>query len=262
MKSKILVTAISLVLSGAAMAADPTAPVAPVIPNLITTSQTATAALTESTTNRVLIDQSGNNPTVNIIQAGSGNAVGSDPSNPVYLRGADQKVVIIQSGVGSASGNNNLVDLQLVNAAGGENVGASVTIRQLGNSNVVNAICGDGDTGCNNADINWRFTGNGNNVYFRAKGDNLTSQTDISGNNNNVNSLMLGNNHTQIVDAVGNYNEFNLSQTSFGGAGSSILVDQNGDSTVYNVNQTGTVDSVLNVKSVANGGSFNISQHN
>ena len=82
MKSKILVTAISLVLSGAAMAADPTAPVAPVIPNLITTSQTATAALTESTTNRVLIDQSGNNPTVNIIQAGSGNAVGSEHALP------------------------------------------------------------------------------------------------------------------------------------------------------------------------------------
>ena len=258
----LLSTMIATILAGNAFAGDPVTPVAPTIPNLVTVSQTAVAALTEETTNRVFIDQSGNNPNVNITQDGSGNKVGSNPGKPIYLRGIGQNVVIIQSGAGSASGNNNTVDLQVVNAFSGAGVGANVTIRQLGNSNTVDAVCGDSTTGCDKANINWLYTGNNNDIYFRAKGSELTSDNNFTGNNNTVNSLMVGNKHTQIVNVDGNYNDFNLSQTSTGGAGSSIVINQQGSNSTYNISQSGSVDNVVDIKSIAVGGNFNIVQHN
>lgn len=259
---KTLASLISMFLVSSAWAADPAAPVPPVIPGLITVSQTAVAALNESSTNRVFIDQSGDNPSVNITQVGSGNRVGSNPNTPMYLRGIDQEIVIVQSGVGTAAGNNNVIDLSVVNSASGMGVGAQVTIRQLGNSNTVDAVCGNNTDGCNNADVNWLYTGNNNTMYFRATGDDLVNQINVSGNNNQFNELMTGDKHTQIVGVVGSYNSFDLSQTSTGGAGSSIVINQYGDSSSYNVSQSGSVDNVLNINSFSNNGTFNIVQHN
>lgn len=259
---KTLASLISMFLVGSAFAADPTAPVPPTIPSLMTVSQTAIAALNEGSTNRVFIDQSGNNPTVNITQIGSGNKVGSLPTSPIYLRGTDQKIVIIQSGAGISSGNNNVVDLQAVNSASGSGVGAQITIRQLGNNNAVDAICGNSTVGCNNANVNWVYTGNSNSIYFRATGANLVNQANVSGNSNSFNELMTNDNHTQITNVVGNFNAFNISQTSTGGSGSSAVINQYGDGSTYNVSQSGSVDSVLNINSFSNNGTFNITQHN
>jgi hypothetical protein len=245
-----------------AWAADPTAPVAPTIPSLITVSPNAAAALNESSTNRVFIDQSGDNPNVNITQMGSGNRVGSNPNSPMYLRGIDQEIVLIQSGSGNAAGNNNVIDLQVVNAYSGANKGASVTIRQFGNNNSVDAVCGDNEVGCDNANINWLYTGDNNSVYFRATGSDLVNHANVNGSNNDFNVLMDGYSHSQVVGVTGSYNQFNLSQTSYGGVGSSIVINQTGDSTTYNVSQSGSVDSVLNINSFSNNGNFNISQHN
>ena len=259
---KTLASVISMFLVSSVWAADPTAPVPPTVPSLLTVSQTAIAALNEGSTNRVFIDQSGNNPTVNITQVGLGNRVGSLPTTPMYLRGANQKIVVIQSGVGAASGNNNVVDLQAVNAASGDGVGAQITIRQLGNSNVVDAVCGNSTNGCNNANVNWLYTGNSNNMYFRATGNDLVNHSNVAGNSNSFNELMTGDDHTQIVNVTGNFNAFNLSQTSSGAAGSSIVINQTGDGSTYNVSQSGTADSVLNINSFSNNGTFNIVQHN
>ena len=53
------------------------APSAPVIPNMVTVSPNATAALAIATTNKIFIDQSGDNPNVNMTQDGTGNAAGT-----------------------------------------------------------------------------------------------------------------------------------------------------------------------------------------
>ena len=84
-----------------------TAPSAPTIPTMVTVSPNATAALAISTTNRIFIDQSGDNPDVNMTQDGTGNKAGS-ANRPVYLRGIDQTVVTRQIGV------NNDINLELV----------------------------------------------------------------------------------------------------------------------------------------------------
>jgi hypothetical protein len=223
---------------------------------MITVSPNAAAALANATTNSIFIDQSGDNPTVNMNQIGSGNKAGSS-INPVYLRGFDQKIVTIQQG-----NNNNISTLQIINDAAGAGVGATVTIEQIGNSNTVDAICGDTTTGCNKAQINWAFSGDNNSMYFRGQGDSLTSQINVAGNGNAFNIAMLGNKHTNIIDISGNNNSVNLTQNSTGASGSSMVLAQQGTGVTYNVLQSGTVDNVLRINSVANGGSFNILQRN
>lgn len=255
-----------LMATGSVWAVDPAAAlVTPTIPAIVSVSPNATSALNNPTTNSVFIDQSGSNPTVNMTQVGVGNKMGSALS-PIYLRGQDQKIVVIQSGAGSASGNNNTVDLQVLNdttaLAGGASSGATVTIRQLGNSNTVDAVCGDGAGNCNNADINWRFTGNSNTMTFRGRGSDLTSHIDVTGNSNAFNVVMTGDKHSQVIDVTGGQNVFNLSQTSTGSTGSSIVIAQQGSGTTYNVVQGGTVNNVLSINSSAQGGSFNILQRN
>jgi hypothetical protein len=253
MKHTLIASLISLMSVTGVMAADPTSPVTPTIPNMITVSPNATAALAEATTNSVFIDQSGDNPTVNMTQIGSGNKAGS-ASNPVYLRGIGQNIVTIQQG-----DNNVISTLQVTNGTTGS-VGASVTIEQIGNGNTVDAVCGDTSTGCDKARINWQFSGDSNSMYFRGKGSDLTSQVNVAGNGNAFNVAMIGDRHSQIISVSGDNNNFNLSQTSTGASGSSMVISQTGTGTTFNVQQSGSVDNVLSINSAANGGSFNILQ--
>ena len=242
-----------------------TAPTSPTIPNMVTVSPNATAALASSTTNRVFIDQSGANPNVNVTQEGTGNIQGS-AARPVYLRGIDQTVVTRQIG------NNNEIMLEAVNATTGTGQGVKVTIQQIGNSNKVDAACGYGTstsgsgsvalTGCKAADLNWKFDGNSNELQFRGTGADLKSAIDVKGNTNKFYMDVIGDKHTQTIKVVGDTNTMNINQSNTGSAGSSIWIDLNGSSNTMTIAQTGTIDHVLNIKSVSTGGTFNIVQKN
>ena len=243
-----------------------TTPTLPATTAPVTTSPNAASALRDSTTNRVFIDQSGSNPNVKILQDGNGNRMGT-AQRPVYLRGADQQIDITQDG------NNNAIDLEIKNGttinSPATAVGAKVIIQQVGNSNVIDAACGYGSSsagtslsGCDRADLNWSFSGNSNNLQFRGTGADLKSAITVNGNNNAFIIDAVGDKHSQTIMVSGNYNTFNLSQTSTGMAGSSMWIEQTGSNTQFNVSQSGTVDSVVNIKSVAAGGVFNITQKN
>jgi acid stress-induced BolA-like protein IbaG/YrbA len=97
-------------------------------------------------------------------------------------------------------------------------------------------------------------------MYFRGKGSDLTSQVNVTGGGNVFNVAMIGDKHSQIISVSGDDNHFNLSQTSTGASGSSMVISQTGTGTTYNVQQSGSVDNVLSINSVSNGGSFNILQ--
>jgi hypothetical protein len=260
---KQVLLALSLLAAFPAMAQTAvSAPAAPTIPTMATVSPNATAALAIATTNRIFIDQSGDNPNVNMTQDGTGNKAGS-AQRPVYLRGIGQTIVTKQVGV------NNDINLEVVNATTGS-VGATVTIQQIGDSNIVDAACGYGTastggtalTGCKSADINWKFTGNSNDLQFRGTGDDLKSAIDVAGNSNVFRIDAIGDKHTQTIKVVGDTNTFNINQRSTGAAGSSIWVDLAGNSNNLTMSQTGTIDNVINIKSVSNSGTFNITQKN
>lgn len=263
-----------------------TAPTAPVITAPLTVSPNAAAALGNATTNRVFVDQSGENPNVNITQTGSGNTVGADPTytkvitgipnrlngqtpatrsltinSPVYLRGADQVITTVQTG------NNNSISLRAENPTTAAD-GVNITIQQIGDSNLVDAACGGGTasngttalTGCKDAVLNWKFTGNSNVLQFRGTGDSLTSDITAAGNSNEFYIDAIGNNHNQTLKVTGDYNVFNISQTSTGSSGSSVWVDVTGSTNKFTISQAGTQDNVVNIKSVASTGTWNIVQ--
>lgn len=260
------------------------APDQPTLPSLATVSPNAVTALGDATTNRVFIDQSGSNPTVNVTQNGSGNTLGTSAAStvtktvpnasggttswtlnsPVYLRGADQVVTTVQTG------NNNIIGIALSNSTSGAGVGATLTLQQLGNSNSADIACGSGNasdgttglTGCNSADLNWKFLGNSNHLQFRGSGNDISSAIDVSGNGNSFFMDVIGDKHTETIKVVGDNNVFNINQRSTGSNGSSIWIDHNGTGTKFTISQTGTIDNVLNIKSVSAGGTFNITQKN
>lgn len=265
MKKTILTLMLSAVLPAMAQTAV-TAPTAPTIPTMVTVSPNAVAALASATTNRVFIDQSGDNPDVNVTQEGSGNKQGS-AQRPVYLRGIDQTIVTRQIG------NNNEINLEVVNPTTGASSGATVTIQQIGNGNKVDAACGygtlsngttsiAGGDGCKALDANWKFTGNNNDFQFRGKGADIKSAIDVTGNSNVFRIDVMGDKHTQTMKVVGDTNTFNINQASTGAAGSSIWIDLAGNNNTMTISQTGSVDNVLNIKSVSNSGTFNITQKN
>lgn len=242
-----------------------TAPAAPTPPTVATVSPNAVSALASATTNRVFIDQSGDNPNVNMTQDGSGNKAGS-AARPIYLRGVDQTIITRQIGA------SNEINLEVVNDTTGS-VGATVTIQQIGNSNKVDAACGygtlsDGSTsiaggsGCKSLDANWKFTGDSNELQFRGKGEDIKSAIDVTGDLNVLRIDVLGDKHTQTIKIVGDSNTLNIAQKSTGAAGSSVWIDLLGTSNNMNISQLGTIDNVVNIKSVANSGTFNITQKN
>lgn len=240
-----------------------TAPTSPTIPTMVTVSPNAVAALAAATTNRIFIDQSGANPNVNMTQEGSGNKAGS-AARPVYLRGIDQVIVTKQIGA------SNELNLEVVNPTSGSLQGAKVTIQQLGDNNKVDAACGygnasDGTTalsGCKAADLNWKFSGNFNELQFRGTGNDIKSAIDVAGNTNKFYMDVIGDKHTQTIKVVGDTNTMNINQRSTGAAGSSVWIDLAGTGNAMTIAQNGTVDSVLNIKSVSNSGTFNIVQKN
>jgi hypothetical protein len=233
----------------------------PVNPVLL--SPNASSALTSSTTNKIFLDQSGDNPNINMNQTGSGNKQGSS-NRPVYLRGIGQTVTTIQTG------DNNEIDLSVVNATTGESVGATVMIQQIGSGNKIDALCGtgtasDGDTaltGCNAADLNWKFTGDNNILQYRATGTDQRSAITVNGNSNEFYIDSLTQENSQTIMVSGDNNIFNVKQTSSGASGSSVWTELTGSSNSLTITQSGTVDNVVNIKSNSNSGTFNIHQKN
>lgn len=231
--------------------------------NPIVISPNATAALANSTTNKIFLDQSGDNPNINLNQTGNGNRQGS-AERPVYLRGIGQTVTTIQTG------NNNEIDLAVVNDSTGSGVGATVMIQQIGNSNKVDAMCGSGTgsdgttalTGCKSANLNWKFTGNSNILQYRATGADQSSAITVNGNSNEFYIDSLTQKNSQTLQVSGDTNVFHIKQDSTGGAGSSVWVDLTGSSNSINVTQSGTVDGVVNIKSISNAGVINVTQRN
>ncbi len=264
-------TIIAVLLSAAIPAIAQTAvvaPTAPTIPVMQTVTSGATAALANtSVTNRVFIDQSGAAPNVNVTQDGSGNAQGT-AARPIYLRGTNQTVVTNQVG------NLNSIMLEVVNPTTGTGVGATVTIQQLGNSNTVDAACGygnasdgatsiaNGTTGCKAADINWKFSGNSNNLQYRGGGSDLISHIDVQGNSNIFRIDQLGDKHSQLITLTGDSNTFNITQSGGVTNGSHIVMNlTTSSSNTVNVSQTGAVDNYLNLKTAGTtSGTFNVVQ--
>lgn len=240
-------------LYGTSAIAQTVLPSAPQPPAIVTTSPNETDANAVATTNKVYIDQEGQNVDVNIVQTGTANIIG-DAASPTYLRGDNQTIIGIQTG------NGNQLYLGLVSDIGQGGI-ADVTIRQIGNLNYANITCGteQTDSSCNQLDMNARFTGDSNSLVFNGSGANIRNSMDISGNYNTFNIDVSAPNSTQTILVNGNYNNFDVTQTGLGGTyGHSLYVNLTGSLNTITTQQYGASETVININAVGSNGNFNI----
>lgn len=228
-------------------------PTAPNPPAIVTTSPNETDAGAVATTNKVYIDQSGQNVDVNIVQTGTANIIGTS-TDPIYLRGDNQSVIAIQTG------NGNSILAGIIGDTGSSGIG-TVTLRQLGNNNSADIRCGtlQNETNCNRLDMNARFTGNNNALRFHGSGANIRNSMDFSGNNNTLDMDVLSPNATQTLLFTGNYNNVDVTQTGTGGTyGHTLYANFTGSSNVLTTQQYGVSETIININSVGSNGTFNI----
>jgi hypothetical protein len=247
----------SLLISGTAFAqtaSTPITPTAPTLPQIVATSPNEIAANSIATTNKVYVDQAGNNPNINIQQTGVSNSVGN-VADPVYLRGDNQNVAITQTG------NTNSILMGIIGNTGGTAAGITATIQQLGNNNSADIRCGtsQSDSKCNNLNLNARFTGNYNSLTFKGSAANITQTIDAAGNNNAFTINDSSPNSSQTLLFNGDYNIVNATQTGTGGTyGHSLLANFTGTGNTLTTQQYGPSETIINIKSVGSNGTYNI----
>lgn len=270
MIKRLIATLIAGVLAGSAFAQTaPTAPTqatAPAITDQTTTRFAAgvTAALNSATTNIIYLEQTGLAPTISINQDGNSNRAGASvngTTNSMILNGNNQVVTIDQTG------NGNIINTLKVT---GNN--ADVYLKQLGNTNTADVSCGltttctgaaaTAQTNGTNAQLDFRFTGNSNNLNYTGNGTGLQASAYVTGNSNTLRLQQTDNGGGQqmLINLTNsNSNIVDVLQTS--STMSTLVLTQTGTgSATFNISQTGTYSNAANITAVAAGGSFNIIQ--
>lgn len=245
--------AFGALLYGSTAMAQTVLPTASQPPAVITTSPNENEANAIATTNKVYIDQQGQNVNINIIQTGTSNIIGTS-GDPIYLRGDNQSVIAIQTG------NGNQLYMGVVSDVGSSGI-ATATIRQIGNLNFADIRCGtvSGDATCNKLDMNARFTGNSNQFRFRGAGSNIRNSMDVTGNYNSFDMDVVSPNATQTILVSGDYNNFDVTQSGSGGTfGHSLYVNATGSLNTITTQQYGASETVININAAGSNGTFNI----
>lgn len=226
--------------------------VSPQPQTIATQSPNAADADQIATTNRVYIDQSGQNVNINVVQTGTGNEFGS-VTDAVTLRGDNQSVITTQTG------NNNKINMYVDSDIGSE-TSANITLQQIGNNNQADISCGFGpNIKCIRFDLNAKFTGNYNTFDMIGSGTDIRNSTDVMGNYNALTIDAMSSNGSQTLKLIGDYNTFNIKQTGTAGSfGHSLWADLTGSSNVLTTEQYGASETVINILSVGSNGTFNI----
>ena len=244
----------SLLVSGTAYAqAVAVLPTAPNPPAIVTTSPNEVDAASIATTNKVYIDQSGASVNINIQQTGTADIVGT-LADPIYLRGDNQTVTVVQTG------NSNTLLMGIIGGTG-QGSGTIATIQQLGDNNSADIRCGtfQGDSNCNGLNMNAKFTGNNNTLNYHGSASDITTTINSTGNNNAFTMTIKSPNASQTLLFSGDFNTINTTQTGAGGTyGHSLLANFTGSNNGLTTQQYGASETIINIKSVGSNGVFNI----
>ena len=175
--------------------------------------------------NEVYVEQVGSGSTVNILQEGSDNRIGTSLS-PAYIGSGSNTVNIDQIG------SNNTLDM-VVNGAS-----TDVTVSTTGSNNTQEIQCGTtASAGC---------------------GGSVITQT-IAGDNNTVRQLLgAGANHTSNIAVTGDTNTVTHTSTATGITSADITVT--GNTNTVAVTQSGMLNHSVTVNSSGNLNNISITQ--
>lgn len=183
------------------------------------------ALISGASANEVYIEQVGSGSTVNILQEGSDNRIGTSLS-PAYIGSGSNTVNIEQIGA------NNELDMVVNGQA------TDVTVSTTGSNNIQEIHCGTtGSAGC---------------------GGSTITQT-IVGDNNTVKQLLgAGANHTSNIAVTGDTNTVFHESTATGVTSADITVT--GNTNTVSVNQSGMLNHSVTVNSSGNLNNISIIQ--
>lgn len=175
--------------------------------------------------NEVYVEQVGSGSTVNILQEGSDNRIGTSLS-PAYIGSGSNTVNIDQIG------SNNTLDMVVNGQA------TDVTVSTTGSNNTQEIQCGTtGSSGC---------------------GGSVITQT-IVGDDNTVKQLLgAGANHTSTIAVTGDTNTVTHTSTATGTTSADITVT--GNTNTVSVNQSGMLNHSVTVNSSGNLNNISIIQ--
>jgi hypothetical protein len=238
--------------------------------------------------NSIYIDQSGENATITMLQDGTGNriraiqSVGNTGNTiPSKLKGDAVSIDVQQ--VGSGNILNLGVDTTTANGASptsvyykvtGSNAVGTIDINNGGSSTAASQTLsidqtGDGAIstvsmlGSDNSLTAIMAGGNNNKLIATIDASNVTATINQTGGGGNETTLNLtGEKGTVDITSVGSTNITSITQSGGGVAGHYAKVDLTGSGNTTTINQSGTVDSLTNIKSVGNGNTFSITQRN
>ena len=178
-----------------------------------------------ATANEVYIEQVGSGSTVNILQEGSDNRIGTSLS-PAYIGSGSNTVNIDQIGA------NNTLDMVVNGQA------TNVTVSTTGSNNTQEIQCGTtASAGC---------------------GGSVITQT-IAGDNNTVRQLLgAGANHTSTISVTGDTNTVTHTSTATGVTSADITVT--GSTNTVAVTQSGMLNHSVTVNSSGNLNNISITQ--
>jgi hypothetical protein len=244
----------SLLISGTAFAqAVAVLPTIPNPPKIIATSPNELDATSVATTNKVYINQSGDNVNVNIQQTGAADTIGT-LDDPIYLRGDNQTVTVIQTG------KTNSILMGIVGDFG-SGAGTIATLQQLGNNNSIDIRCGTyaNDPSCNGLNLNDRFNGNNNALIFHGNAANITQTIDTNGDNNKYVITVSSPNSSQNLYVTGDFNKINATQTDLAGTyGHSLVANILGTNNNLTTQQYGPSETAINVQMIGSNGNVQI----
>ena len=175
--------------------------------------------------NEVYVEQVGSGSTINILQEGSDNRIGTSLT-PAYIGSGSNTVNIDQIG------STNTLDM-VVNGAG-----TNVTVSTTGSNNVQEINCGTtASAGCSGSVITQTINGDSN---------------DIKQN------LGAGANHTSNITVTGDTNTVTHTSTATGTTSADITVS--GDTNTVSVTQSGMLNHSVTVNSSGNLNNISITQ--
>jgi len=195
----------------------------------------------------------GNNLTLTVDQVGSGNnlalgldigtaAGGVDTLVKYKVTGNDAIASINMNAAGSGISMSNIIDIQQTGNS------AIATIAMLGASNTLNVVQSDGAN---------------NKIVSNVNGDNITATVSNTGGAGNETTLDLTSDKgTVLVTTVGATNKTTITQSGGGALGQYAKVDVLGSGNTIGINQSGSVDSLTNIKIVGSSNTYSIVQKN
>ena len=235
--------------------------------------------------NSIYIDQSGDNSTIDITQTGAGNVV----------RGI-QGVGTGNTTRAKIYGNSNAIDIRQIGATNTLNLGVNATIASpraygidltyyvtgnSGSATINSNNAGSGTSGSNFIDI--RQTGNSAGINLNILGSKNSFTAVTSGGSSNIitatisaddttnnismtggggNSLtqsITSNKATNNITTLGASNGITLTQSGVAGTnGHAFTLNLTGSSNTFDVTQSGTIDTTVDVLSAGSGNTWNI----